>query len=53
MEDFIGYLVSIKLIGGLGTYNGEIVTATPESISLIGAFHNGIPQNTNQPIEIR
>ncbi|XP_044745011.1 enhancer of mRNA-decapping protein 3 [Coccinella septempunctata] len=52
MADWIGYLVSIKLVGGLGTYNGEIISVTPTTISLIRAFHNGIPQTTKEAVEI-
>ncbi|XP_045461686.1 enhancer of mRNA-decapping protein 3 [Harmonia axyridis] len=52
MADWIGYLVSIKLVGGLGTYNGEIVSVTPSTISLIRAFHNGIPQQSKETVEI-
>lgn len=43
MTQWVGYMVSIKCIDNMGTYQGEIVSATNSDIVLTKAFCNGFP----------
>lgn len=43
MAQWIGYMVSIKCCEDLGTFQGEIVSATNSIITLTKAFCNGFP----------
>lgn len=43
MAQWIGYMVSIKCIDDVGTFQGEILTATNSEITLTKAFCNGFP----------
>lgn len=52
MAQWVGYMVSIKCKGDLGTYQGEIVAATTSQIVLTKAFFNGFPSERNE-VEIK
>lgn len=52
MTQWIGYMVSIKCLGDMGTYQGEIVAATKFEIVLTKAFCNGFPCERNE-VEIK
>ncbi|CAH0550316.1 unnamed protein product [Brassicogethes aeneus] len=52
MAQWIGYMVSIKCADDLGTFQGEINSATNNFISLTKAFCNGFPCEQND-IKIR
>lgn len=43
MAQWIGFMVSVKCIGDVGTYQGEILSATNSQIILTKAFCNGFP----------
>lgn len=43
MAQWIGYMVSIKCTDDLGTFQGEILSATNTEIILTKAFCNGFP----------
>ncbi|XP_030748209.1 enhancer of mRNA-decapping protein 3 [Sitophilus oryzae] len=43
MAQWIGFMVSIKCVDDLGTYQGEISEADPFKITLTKAFCNGFP----------
>ncbi|KAG5896748.1 hypothetical protein JTB14_031728 [Gonioctena quinquepunctata] len=47
MSQWIGYMVSIKCANDLGTFQGEIVSATNAIITLSKAFCNGFPCENN------
>lgn len=42
-KQWVGCMVSIKLVNDGGTYQGEITVATDEKITLTKAFCDGIP----------
>lgn len=48
MAQWIGYMVSIKCVDQMGTFQGEIVSATNSEIVLTKAFCNGFPYEKNQ-----
>lgn len=48
MAQWIGFTVSIKCVDDMGTYQGEIVTATNSEIVLTKAFCNGFPCERNE-----
>lgn len=52
MAQWVGFMVSIKCADDLGTYQGEINSATNSFITLKKAFCNGLPCNQDE-IKIR
>ncbi|XP_018573409.1 enhancer of mRNA-decapping protein 3 [Anoplophora glabripennis] len=52
MAQWIGYMVSIKCTDDLGTFQGEILSATNTEITLMKAFCNGFPCLENE-VKIR
>lgn len=48
MAQWIGYMVSIKCLDDLGTFQGEIISASNTEITLSKAFCNGFPCETNE-----
>lgn len=49
-NNWAGYMVSIQCKENFGCYQGQIIAATPTKITLIKAFHNGVPQNDTEVI---
>lgn len=52
MTQWVGYMVSIKCLDNMGTYQGEIISATNSKIVLTKAFCNGFPCERNE-VEIK
>lgn len=48
MAQWIGYMVSVKCKDDVGTYQGEIKSATNSRITLTKAFCNGFPCTENE-----
>lgn len=52
MAQWVGYLVSIKCADDIGTFQGEIISASASAIILTKVFCNGFPCDQNE-IKIR
>lgn len=44
--EFLGKAVSIECAADLGVFQGTILSASPESLTIVRAFRNGRPFNT-------
>lgn len=49
-DKWVGYIVSVHLKNNLGIYQGQITEATGTSLTLIKAFHNGVPYTKSEAI---
>lgn len=44
-SNWIGYMVSVTCKNDCGTYQGQISAVTGTTITLVKAFHNGVPHH--------
>lgn len=49
-SQWIGFIVSVHLKNNLGTYQGQINEATGSTLTLVKAFHNGVPHDSREVV---
>lgn len=49
-DKWVGYIVSVHLKNNIGTYQGQINEVTGSTLTLVKAFHNGVPHTEAEVI---